>query len=413
MTDNDLKKLSERMTLARAIATNYEDRFPERLKALQSDISKSQLIWEALSRTTAATASRNFQIAEQFIQLQDTHSVVAQALIQATKINPLEELNQKAALMNDALLQHHKKFCIPDSSEINSLFPNLEKVLSRITVQDATASYMDKLDRALRSLTAPWLKIEDKMGSFTAISKMHEMGHLLNTKSIFSEPVLKNLRANLGNWRGKKLELPDEIFINPLVRHEFYIERGFDSSLTDFPPEAFEQAITVTGIKTKLPSLIPAYGYMPQQGMSKDEDSPNRTTKAYVALRNFESQIRKFIDSHMRTMFGDNWVKHQTSGEMYKKWRDRQDKSRNNNEEECPLIAYADFADYEEIVIQKDNWEKIFKPIFRRKTLVQESFCWLYPIRNCVMHSRIITLDDELYMHAALKKILKAIGVMV
>ncbi len=55
----------------------------------------------------------------------------------------------------------------------------------------------------------------------------------------------------------------------------------------------------------------------------------------------------------------------------------------------------------------------VFKPIFKRPMLVQESFQRLYPIRMCTMHARLITQDDELYLYVETKRILKAIGIVV
>ena len=69
------------------------------------------------------------------------------------------------------------------------------------------------------------------------------------------------------------------------------------------------------------------------------------------------------------------------------------------------MIAYAGFTDYEQIITRDDNWEKVFKPVFPRKTFVQESFCWIYPIRNDIAHNRIITSDDKLYLNGAGKNI--------
>ena len=70
----------------------------------------------------------------------------------------------------------------------------------------------------------------------------------------------------------------------------------------------------------------------------------------------------------------------------------------------------CDFTDYVPIIIRKDNWQAVFQPVFKRPTLVQESFQRLYPIRNCVMHSCIIIQDDELYLHAETTRLLKAIN---
>ena len=86
----------------------------------------------------------------------------------------------------------------------------------------------------------------------------------------------------------------------------------------------------------------------------------------------------------------------------------RQAKAHDDGEPVQPLIAYADFTDYVKIILRGGNWDQVFKPVFRRETLVQEAFQRLYPIRRCTMHARIITQDDELYLFTETQLLLKA-----
>ena len=94
-------------------------------------------------------------------------------------------------------------------------------------------------------------------------------------------------------------------------------------------------------------------------------------------------------------------------------WIEKQQKAKDSGERSWPLIAYADFTDYVSVITKNDNWEVVFKPIFRRKTVIQESFQRLYPIRICTMHSRLITQEDELYLYVETMRLLSAIGIAV
>ena len=120
--------------------------------------------------------------------------------------------------------------------------------------------------------------------------------------------------------------------------------------------------------------------------------------------------MRRFIDQHMTTSFGPNWTKHRVPGPLRQQWRDKQEKSRENGEPERTLICFADFTDYERIIVRDDNWNGVFAPFFRRKTLVEESLRRLYPIRVCTMHARFITQDDVLYLLAETRRLLRAMG---
>ena len=76
---------------------------------------------------------------------------------------------------------------------------------------------------------------------------------------------------------------------------------------------------------------------------------------------------------------------------MLKDWLEKQQRARDTGEPHRPAIAYADFTHYQQIILCKDNWRDVFASVFTRKTLVQESFQRLHPIRVCTMHARIVT----------------------
>ena len=204
-----------------------------------------------------------------------------------------------------------------------------------------------------------------------------------------------------------------DIFTDLLARTSFYLERGLDPSLTAFPPEAFEQIFSVTGLKESPPPLIYAYNFESEVGENEEEFAFRRTNKAHDWLQRFETYLRRFIDERMKAAFGEDWIKHQVHSKIGEDWIKKEQKARESGEPECPLIAYADFTDYEEIITRKDNWEKVFKPVFKRKSSVQESFQRLYPIRRCTMHARLITQDEGLYLYVEVKRILSAIGIVI
>mgnify|MGYP005867392015 CR=1 FL=1 len=135
-----------------------------------------------------------------------------------------------------------------------------------------------------------------------------------------------------------------------------------------------------------------------------------RTNAAHDRLQRFETQLRQFIDKQMTKACGDQWIKHRVPGSLRQRWIEKRETALANGEADHPLIAYADFSDYVSIITQKNNWNDVFKPVFRRRTFVQESFQRLYPIRICTMHARMITQDDELYLYVETKRILSTIG---
>ena len=78
----------------------------------------------------------------------------------------------------------------------------------------------------------------------------------------------------------------------------------------------------------------------------------------------------------MKVAFGNDWIKHRVPGTIQQAWKDKREKARDNGERERPLIAYADFTDYETIITKKDNWTTIFKPVFKQSLSRCPRFLW-------------------------------------
>ena len=298
-----------------------------------------------------------------------------------------------------------KQFRLPTIAEIPNLLPGLE--------MDAPASalthyqnHATEIRHAIGAMTTPWLNTEDQDRSFTGIVELQEIGHVLHTMPGFDIAAAAQLRPHLGDWR-TPLDWPPEIFIDPLARSEFYVELGLNPALTEFPASAFDQATTLAGIKFPPPARIHDYDYVPEQ--DDEKIALDRTIAAYGQLHRFETQIREFIDQRMTSAVGENWIKSRVPEKTRKEWHKKKTKARDGGELERPLIAYADFTDYKQVIEQNNNWSQVFESIFQSKILVQESFQRLYPIRVCTMHSRPITQDDELYLHAETRRLLKAI----
>jgi hypothetical protein len=90
----------------------------------------------------------------------------------------------------------------------------------------------------------------------------------------------------------------------------------------------------------------------------------------------------------MQASYGEHWMKHQLPSGMMDAWRAKRDKAVKAGEVERPLIDYADFTDYRQIIERGDNWKTAFKPIFGRPEDVRESFQRLFPVRIATMHIR-------------------------
>ena len=346
-------------------------------------IRKLQRALNPFSDLIRATQSPTALIDEQLHNLRMLERIV---------FGPFEEIRQLGSHFHNEILwmrEIEKRFYLPETTEVK----NLLREFNRIDLA------FNDLQNAIKTITTPWLDINNKLQSIDGFVKLHEIGHALRTTSAFDPQLTTALRAKLGDWRGN-ISWPPEIFTDPLERSIFYEERGLDPTLTAFPANAFQQILNIAGLKEES---------VPSTDEENEEIGLERNNKAHDELQRFETELRKFIDKKMREAFGENWIKNQVSGEIRNKWKENKEIVETNDPLKRPLIDYADFPNYEQIIVRNDNWEKVFEPIFCRKSSVQESLQRLYPIRNCVMHARPLIQDDELYLQVEIMRIQKAI----
>ncbi len=329
-------------------------------------------------------------------------------------LGPFEELRLSGAVLKfgaecqrigDMVAETEKRFRLPEFDQAAKLLRELEnsdaaKMIARF--QKSASEFQ----RAMEAMRAPWLDMQNRIQSITGFVKLQGIGQALRTMSAFDTTLADRLRINLGDWR-EKINWPAGIFTDPLARTGFYIKRGLDPTLTAFPVSAFDQSITIAGIKRAPSPFIDAYASESEAEEDEEEAGFTRTNAAHDRLQRFESQMRKFIDERMTAAFGEDWIKHHVPGKIRKTWYEKLQKAEENREAKRPLISYADFTDYVPIITRKDKWLAVFQQVFKRVPLVQESFQRLYPIRICTMHARIITQDDELYLYAETKRVLR------
>ncbi|MEN8132072.1 MAG: Swt1 family HEPN domain-containing protein [Pseudomonadota bacterium] len=305
---------------------------------------------------------------------------------------------------------YEDRFRLPDISEFSTLSEKL--IDTRIASElFSTQIHMSEVEKAFEAMSTPWLDTKNTALSLNGFSELQAIGRILNTESPFDEMVAATLRDELGDWRNIST-ISEAIINDPLARTDFYCDLGFNNALTDFPAKAFDQCLDVARLRAPiLPLVVPANDRGGHDNQDEEVSSGcNRT--AYDLLFGFETELRNFIDKVMTQAFGERWVKTRVPGKVHQEWRKKWQRAKEKGEPVRPIIAYADFSDYIQIIVRKDNWDEVFNQFFNRKEDIQESFIRLYPIRICTMHARIITIDDELLLNVETKRILKAIGVV-
>ena len=422
------ESLSDRLTAAaRAAAESPSVRFaaavraaaespPDRLTAAARAAAESPSDrLTAAARAAAESSSVHLGAAARVAaeslsdRLSATVREVAEYNLARVALGPFEDLRRSfriGSIASKTAAALEEQFRLPAVEETGALLGTLG--LATRAAMDFQV-HGDEVRKAIEATNAPWLNIKDEVRSLAGFVELQDIGHVLNTTPDFGSLSADRLRPYLGDWRAS-IDWPPEIVTNPFVRSDFYLKRGLDPALTDFPAAAFDRALTVAGIKRPPPPRLDDYDRAGAPPADDEETGLQRNNAAHDHLQRFETQVRRFIDRMMTAALGENWIRHRVDGSMREQWKDKRDKALARGEPEKPLIAYADFTDYEKIIVRKDNWKEVFESVFQRKTSVQESWQRLYPIRVCTMHARIITQDDELFLHSETLRLLRAIG---
>ena len=186
------------------------------------------------------------------------------------------------------------------------------KLLQSIEM-DAASAFLarhQKVEASLRetmkAMSTPWLNMQHTIRSLTGIAGLNELGQIVQRASTLEVAPAKHLRSLLGDWR-KKIDWPVESSPTPSHVQEFYLDLGLEPALTEFPAEAFHEALSIAGIKGYSPPLTHPHKRADDSDEDEEEARFERNNTAHDHLQRFESRMRQFISDEMERTFGENW----------------------------------------------------------------------------------------------------------
>lgn len=138
--------------------------------------------------------------------------------------------------MIGAAERYKLNFTLPDTSVINGLAQQMA------TLKD---HYLPAVE-AMKAMHTPWLDRTRMLESVSAFSHLQMIGAGIRAQP-FELDFTTNLRSRFGDWR-EVTTVPTSVMNDAVARTDFYIERGFDSSLIEFPEDAFEEATDLAGL---------------------------------------------------------------------------------------------------------------------------------------------------------------------
>ena len=303
------------------------------------------------------------------------------------------------------LKKHEAMFWLPQASETAHLLASYQVGAVAGFAQHYAKDTLDR-QHFLEAITTPWVNNVEEERSITALLELQGMGNALRTTKGFDSELTAALRLDLGDWRDK-ITFPESVIIDPVSRTDFYVARGFNTALTDFPEAAFYQGLHVAGLDGEALDfeLFEDIDRLPTES---EEAGLRRTNKCHDRLQRFERQLRQFINDAMTAQYGSDWPRKQLDPTLYEQWVYKKQKAENNGVI-LTLIDVADFTDYEKIICRKNHWREVFEIRFKKIESVRESLQRLYPIRLATMHARIVTKEDKLYLNAEVKRLRSAI----
>lgn len=292
------------------------------------------------------------------------------------------------------------RFALPNAGELHRLAEQAFGVGSHaLTASQIAGGAYQRLEDAAMAIRSPWIDQLNAVGSVQGLLGLQSVRDVIASDRPFSDRASDILRGSLGDWR-EPIIWPKNVFDDLDARSAFYEARGFDPLLTAYPSPAFHEGLSALGLSER-----------PSEDTVEDEEDAGleRAKAAHGRLVRLERSVRRFIHLRMSAAYGDKWIKQRVPGPIWQGWAEKQERARSEGRPVEPLIDYAEFGDYVQIITRADNWDAVFKGVFVRTSSVIESFQRLYPLRNDTMHSRIISQDDELFLLAETRRIQRAI----
>ena len=348
------------------------------------------------------TLMQNSGVVDALKTLKRQDSLAGYAAKFRPELDAAKAILKQTTLLQDVRMQAADLFRIPLASEAAEML----KVLQSGTVA-AYAKQLTAIDTtqaaALASMSSPWMRDLEGQRSASALLELHGLGNALRLVQGFDHGLTVALRADFGDWRDT-ITFPEVVFEDPVARTNLYVERGFNTALTDFPDLAFREGLVRAGLDDD-----PDWDNQTQEQDPEQEADFRRANKCHSHLQRLERGLRKFINEAMTAQYGSDWPKKRLPPQLLEAWEFKKSRAESDGVVITMFIDVADFSDYADIICRKDHWREVFQVRFKRPESVRESFQRLHPIRLATMHSRPVTKADELYTLAETMRLLSAI----
>lgn len=284
------------------------------------------------------------------------------------------------------------------SATLHAQLPDLIPERRRVTAADIASATLSnlgeryardsarfgRLREEMLGLRRPWVDVGNPSQSVAAYVDARALATIVADGPPESRAVVTAVREELGDYRETD-PVNEVIAADPVLRAAFRLEVGYNPDLSSLPPAIIATVFGDLG------------GGVPRN-VQADPDAIESVV--HQRARRLELKLRRFIERKMMDAYGPKWSKQRVKGEVLTRWRQRRQLDMDNGRTPSRLFDYAGFEDYREIIENGQNWEEVFKPIYKVKTSILETLRRLSLIRNPDAHYRVMTIEDFIDLHA-------------
>ena len=160
------------------------------------------------------------------------------------------------------------------------------------------------------------------------------------------------------------------------------------------------RATSAGSIEKRFDFILSEYKEMYPNSQFREEPKTGRraTVDPYLVLKQFENNLRAFIEHHLGKVDKNWWtsrVPSDVSGNADQRMKDDNRTFPWYNKADAKPINYINFADYAKIINRKDNWRTVFKHIFHDNEVISSKLKELDTLRNGIAHNRELTAGQK------------------
>ncbi|WPL55514.1 Swt1 family HEPN domain-containing protein [Qipengyuania profunda] len=263
-------------------------------------------------------------------------------------------------------------------------------------VRHAQVDFAERLRTEVLAIETPWVRADRPELALEGYAAFRGLTDLVARAAPGTPRVAERVREEFGDYRKSKPE--EDVAEDAMLARGLRLARGFDRRLSSLP-------MALVG------SIFMPFGMTVEAPPDADEDELDLVVATMA--RQLERKLRAFIAAAMVRSVGPKWIRQRVHSNVREEWERRRQVDVDMGRAPGELFDYADFGDYRAIIERNDNWQEIFKPIFKNKVSIGETLSRLATIRNPVAHVRPLTVEDLLILRVEGRRIYVWIGEMV